>query len=60
MDGQYGDAVLDQKSGKTLESFRSKLSQEGGGYRRRDRDCLEVLQATRWRREGGLQVPNGY
>ena len=31
MDGQYGGAVLAQKSGKTFEGFRSKSSQEDGG-----------------------------
>ena len=34
VDAQYGRPVLDQKSGKTLESFRIKPSQEdGGNYR---------------------------
>ena len=31
VDGQYGRPVLDQKSTKTLESFRIKPSQEDGG-----------------------------
>ena len=38
-----GRPVLDQKSGKTLESFRIKPSQEDGGNYQRDRDQLEVL-----------------
>ena len=43
VDGQYGRPVLDQKSGKTLESFRIKPSQEDGGNYQQDRDQLEVL-----------------
>ena len=43
MDGPYGFPVLDQKSGKTLEGFLIKPSQEDGGNDQGDRHHLEVL-----------------